>query len=75
MLAFIVIGELWEIACEFLLEMKKINLKEQLSDCLIFLITVKQDCFCTIDIHIVNFEKCNDEDSSSSWNYWELMVS
>lgn len=66
MLAFIVIGELWEIACEFLLEMKIINLKEQLSDCLVFLITMIHDCFCTIDIHIVNFEKCKDEDSSSS---------
>lgn len=36
MLAFIVIGEFWQIACEFLVEMRRIHLQKPLSDCLIF---------------------------------------
>ena len=75
MLAFIVIVGFWDVACEFLLEMRRIDLEEPLSGYLIFLTPVKQSCFCTMGIRTINSEKCNGEDSSSSRNYWELKIS
>lgn len=57
------------MACEFLLQMRRINVEKLLSEYLVLLPPMKQG------IHIINLEKCKDEDSSSSRNYWELIVS
>lgn len=63
------------MSCEFLLELRRINVEEPLSECLIFLPAMKQGYFCNMGIHIINLKKHKDEDSCSSRNYWELIVS